>query len=308
VNIFKLIKENLFNIGLVLIVAAAVFISLFLGEEKMDFMSVALQINKDLVENFAAGFLLSGFISLFFGFIFTITFWYTLPEDPNTKKVNTNKVKGILITVIVLYFILLGYFLSVNPLSPDSKWTIKSLIIEKIAGIPIEPSYAFYPAITLTSTIFLYTTLIIFGILVLPLIIAELGFLDDSNKQYDDTTEPIEGEETYDRFVTFLKRHLSSLNKIEKAKNIRKITKFSLSLAIIFTIIGICLILLPPFLIKDGPVALDIRKTLEIGEALWYVKGYMGVARGQLLLLGFLLIIISIFLIRFNRKRTQNIL
>ncbi|TRO52548.1 hypothetical protein E2P63_03415 [Candidatus Bathyarchaeota archaeon] len=272
-------------------------------------MSDALQIDEDIVENFVAGFLLLGFFSLFFGFIFTITFWYTLPEEWNIKKVNTNRVKGILITVIVIYFILLGYFLSINPLSPDSKWTIKSLIIEKISGIPIEPSYAFYPAITLTSTSFLYATLIIFGILVLPVIIAESGFLDISNIQYhDDTEQPIEGEETYDRFVTFLKRHLSSLNKIEKAKNIRKITKFSLPLATIFIIIGICLIILPPFLIKDGPVALDIRKTLEIGKALQYVKGYMGVSRGQLLLLGILLIIISIFLIRFNRKRTQNIL
>ena len=297
-NILNLIKKNLFNIGLVLIITAAIFIGLFLSEEKLNFISTALHTDVDLVKNFVGGFLLSGFISLFLGFIFTITFWYTLPEEPDIKKAKTNRVKIILITIIILYFILLGYFLSVNPLSLDSKWTIKSLIIEKIAGIPIEPSYAFYPEITLTSTNFLYAILIIFGILVLPVTISELGFLDDLNEQYDNIPkQSIEGEETYDRFVSFLKNHLGSLHVLKKAKNIKKIREYSLPLAITSALVGACLILLPPFLIKDGPVTYEIRK------GVWWTKAYMGVARGQLLVLGVLLVVITIILVTLYRKK-----
>lgn len=297
-NIVNLIKKNFFNIGIILTITATIFIGLFLSEEKLDFISITLSLDIDLVKNFIAGFLLSGFISLFLGFIFTITFLYTLPEESDIKKPNTIRVKIILITIIIVYFILLGYFLSVNPLSLDSKWTIKSLIIEKIAGIPIEPSYAFYPEITLTSTNLLYATLIILGIVVLPVTIAELGFLDFSNKQYDDANEqPIEGEETYDRFVSFLKNHLNSVNVLKKAKNIKRIKDYSLQFAITNVIVGVCFILLPPFLIKDGPVAYEIRK------GVWWTKAYMGVARGQLLLLGVLLIVITIILLKKYRKK-----
>ena len=188
----------------------------------------------------------------------------------------------------------------------DSEWTIQSLIIGELAGVPIEPSYAFYPEFTLSSNSLFYASLLIFGIFVLPIVIAETGFLDNSPKQVHNLDEQgqtiVEAEEAFDRFGAFLKRRFNPTKKMRKAKNIKNRKNYTLPLAIIFVILGSCLIGLPYFLIKDGLLTFDP----EAGTS--YIKDYVGVIRGQLLLLGILLLVVAIVLIiRFRRNQTKKV-
>ena len=281
-----LIKNNLFNIGLVLIVAAAVFVTLFLGTELLEPMSVLVP--------FAGGFLVSGFVSLFVGFLFTLIFCYTLPEDPEVKNGKSHKIRAVLVTVVALYLILLAYLVSA-----EMEWTIRAAIIDNIAGFPIEPSYALYTDFEVTSTDLFQTTLIIFGILVLPVGLSELGVLDDPKRGEDETDDQaFEGEEAaFEQLMDYLKRRFGSMPRLQKVKKVKNVRGYASYLAAVFIAVGICFIVLPRFLLTDGPVLLYPGTQQE------YVKDYLGAARGQYLVLGILLIVVAIFLLRRFRKK-----
>lgn len=286
------IKENLFNIGVLLIAVAAVFVALFLATETLEAMSV--------LTPFTGGFLLTGFIALFLGFVFTLTFSYFLTDEPETKTDSPKRMRTILIVVSALYLILIGYLVSI-----DSKWRIQALIIQEIAGMPIEPSYAFYNEFNVSSTVMFYASLIIFGIFVLPLILAETGLLGDSSESqqdYEDQGQAIEqAEEHFDRFVAYLKKRFGSTKKTKKPKRFTNLQKYALPLAAALVLIGCCLIGLPPFVFKDGESTFDPEAGVN------YIENYMGVIRGQLLVLGVLLIVVAVWLvIRFRKNKQES--
>jgi hypothetical protein len=275
------INDNLFKIGELLIVAAAVFIGLFL---------VANIADLTVFVPFAGGFAIAGFISLVFGFILTVIDAYVLEPETDLTKRNRN----ILIAVTALYLILLGYSISTN-----SEWTIRPLIIENIAGIAIQPSYAFYPEIIVTTNTVFYATMLTFGVLVLPFILAETGLLDDKTDkitQYYEQGQTLEdAEKTFNRFTVFLKKKIGPRDNLKNTRTIRMLKKLTVPATAAFAFVGSCLIVLPYFLVKDGPLTID-------QQGVEYIKDYVGVLRGQLLLLGILFLIIAVVLIVIYRK------
>ena len=150
--------------------------------------------------------------------------------------------------------------------------------------------------------------MLLFGIFVLPFIIAETGILDNITDEKTNILRKKDivnqkAEDQIDQFATFLK------SKFYPIKKIRKYFKFILLLFLIF---GICLSVLPYFFVKDGPwvhqdydVSDKITYTvypfyLEDSDAPvdgWFVEDYQGYLRGQLLLIGFSTIVISLILI-----------
>ena len=275
------ITDNLFKIGELLIAASAVFIGLFLATSIVEIAAFV---------PFAGGFAIAGFISLVLGFTFTIIDAYVLEPEADMTKRNRN----ILTAVTALYMILVGYSISTN-----SEWTIRPLIIENIAGITIQPSYAFYPEIIISSNTIFYAAMLTFGVLVLPFILAEAGLLDDktekNSQDYEQGQTLEDAEKTFDRFTAFLKRKIGPRDNLKNTRTIRLLKKLILPAASAFAIVGCCLIVLPYFLVKDGPPTVD-AKGVE------FIKDYMGVLRGQLLLLGILFLIIAIVLIIIMRK------
>lgn len=280
-----LIKDNMFNIGLSLIAVAAVFVTLFLSTELLESLSFFVP--------FAGGFLVSGFVSLFVGFLFTMIFCYTMPEEPETENGKSHKIRAVLVAVIVLYLILLAYLVS-----GEMEWTIRAAMIDNIGGFPIEPSYALYTDFEITSTELFQTTLIIFGILVLPVGLAELGVLDDPKRGKDETDDQaFEGEEAaFDQLMDYLKRRFGSMPRLQKVKKVKNVRSYASYLAAVFIAVGSCCIVLPRFLLIDGPVLLYPGTNQE------YVKDYLGAARGQYLILGIVLIVVAIVLLRRFRK------
>jgi hypothetical protein len=207
-----------------------------------------------------------------FGFLFTII-CLDRCEEAETKADNTTKIRIVLIAVTIIYLILIGYLMRI-----DYEWTVQALIIG---------SFGFYGTFTITSYSALFATLLIFGIFVLPFVIKESGILDDYPDEPPDDLEEEgytieEAEKSFDRFAAFLKRRFGPLKKIKK---------FTLPIGIAFTILGSCLVGLPYFFIKDGPLTYDPKTEI------WFIKDYKGFLRGQLLLIGILFLVVGLILI-----------
>jgi len=274
-------KENLWLIGVLLIVVGFFSTSLFLlGSEEIHFMS-------DLIP-YTAGFLITGLIAPFFGFIFTL-FCLNLYDKADIKPDNTSKIRVVLIAVSILYLTLIGYLMSI-----DFEWTVQPLIIDLI-----EPSYALYYEFTISSYGVFVATLFMFGFFVLPFVIAETGFLGDSADEQNHNLEEDgfnidEAEEAFDRFAAFIKSRIGTIKKITIVKN------YTLPIAITFSILGSCLVGLPYFLFIDGEPIEDPKTGIE------YIP-YKGYIRGQLLLIGLLFLAISLILIiQYKRRRTNS--
>ncbi len=274
------IKEKLVIIGALMIVVGVFFIGLFmLSNERFYYFSELIPCT--------VGFLITGLIASFFGFLLSMIHLHGC-EDSELKTDNTTKIRVVLIAVSVLYLILIGYLMTIN-----YEWTVQPLIIE----LDDYPLLGFHYGFTISSYSALFATLLIWGIFVLPFVIAETGFLDDSpDEQPVDLEEgqSIEGtEDAFDRFVAFLKRRLGPMKKIKN---------YTLPIAIAFAILGSCLVGLPHFLFIDDPWTLDPKT-----ETL-FIKDYKGFIRGQLLLIGILLLVIGLILIiHYIRRRRHSV-
>jgi hypothetical protein len=280
-------RDRLFKIGEVLLVSSAIFIGLFLAT---NLASLTYFIS------FVGGFAILGFVSLVFGFILTIINAYMLDPETNITK----RKRHILTLVTALFMVLSGYSISTN-----AEWTIRPLIIENIAGITINPSYAFYPEIIIASNTLFYTSILTFGILVIPFIFAEAGLLDYKTdikaQDYNQGQTLEEAEKIVDIFTAILKFKIGPKCDIKNTRILKMLKKLTIPAASAFAVAGFCLIVLPNFLVKDGPLTVD-QKGVE------YIKNYMGVLRGQLLLLGILFLIVVILLIFLHRKTRSLVL
>ena len=276
-------KEKLWIIGSLIIILSIFLLSVFmLSNEDLYFFSE--------LSDYSGSFLIWGLIVLFFGFLFTII-CLDQYEEAEAKWDNTTKIRIVLIIVTAIYLILIGYLMYVN-----DEWEFKALIIEEFDQI-----FAFYPTFILTSYDIMFATLVTFGIFVLPFVINELGFLDDyPDEQIEDLGE--EGqtiEKTEDRFdksAGFLKRRFGIIKKIKN---------YTLPIGITLTVFGSCFIGLPYFFLIDSQ-RIPHHETGDLFREVYY--GYI---RGQLFLIGILLIIIGIILIRLhfrvaNTKLSKN--
>ncbi|TRZ53439.1 MAG: hypothetical protein D4S01_01340 [Dehalococcoidia bacterium] len=198
--------------------------------------------------------------------------------------ISITKLRIALIAVTALFLILIGYLLYLSYLDYYYEWTVETLIVG---------SFAFFGTFTFTSYNILFVTLLSFGIFVLPFVFGELGFLDDDSAEMVDA-ETIEGEESFDRFAGFLKSRFAS---------IKKIRNYSLPIGIMSAIFGGCLMMLPSFLLIDSePVWIP---ELEDNRAAYFVEEYYGFIRGQLLLIGILLLVVGLILIiRYIRRNS----
>ena len=267
-----------------MIIVGVFFIGLFLLNSNIE-IETAKTGQKDYLSPYTVGFLISGLTASIVGFLFTII-CLDRDEEAEIKQDNTTKIRLALIAVTIICLILIGYLMSI-----DYEWTVEPLIIESI-----DPSFAFHYGFTISSYSAFFATLFIFGIFVLPFIIVETGFLDDphdeqahSLKEEGYTVE--ETEDTFDRFVTFLKKRLGPLKKIKN---------YSLPIGIAFVILGSCLVGIPYFLLIDGPLTLDPKTGIE------YIKDYKGYMRGQFLLIGILLLVIGLILIIRLKSRADQ--
>jgi len=282
------LKENLWKIGVLIIILGGSLLGLFmLSNEGFYFFS--------FLTLFAVGFLIMGFILLFFGFISTII-CLDRYEESEIKQDNTSKIRVVLTAVTILSLILIGYLMSI-----DHEWIVPSLIIDLI-----NPSYAFYYGFSIWSNSVFFATLFLFGIFVLPFVIAETGFLDNSpDEQVHNLEEEAytveQSEESFDRFVAFLKRRLAPIMKMKKIKNYTlQIKNYTLPIARAFTILGSFLAVIPYFFFIDRPPEFD-----DITET-WLIKEYKGFIRGQLLLIGLLLLIVGLTLIIYYISRRRH--
>jgi len=170
----------------------------------------------------------------------------------------------------------------------DQVWTVEALIVG---------SFAFFGTFTFTSYNALFVTLLSFGIFVLPFVINELGILDNySDEPPDSDVEKgptVQGaEKSFNRFAGFLKSRFGSINKIKN---------YGLPIEITLTILGGCLMVLPSLFLIDSPQ----RWNPETEE--WFIKNYYVFIRGQLLLIGILLLAIGLILIiRYIRRNSQS--
>ena len=127
--------------------------------------------------------------------------------------------------------------------------------------------------------------------------IKESGILDNYPDEPPDADVEVgytieEAEESFDRFVGFLKRQFGSINKIKN---------YGLPIEITLTILGSCLMVLPSLFLIDSPQ----RWNPETEE--WFIKNYYVFIRGQLLLIGILLLAIGLILIiRYIRRNPQS--
>ena len=275
------IKEKLWIIGALMIVVGVFFIGLFmLSNERFYYFSELIP--------YTVGFLITGLIASFLGFLLSMIHLHGC-EDSEIKTDNTTKIRVVLIAVSALYLILIGYLMAI-----DYEWTVQPLIIE----LDDYPLLGFHYGFTISSYSALFVTLLIWSILVLPFLIAETGFLDDSPDEQAHNLEEEgytreEAEESFDRFVAFLKRRLGPITKIKN---------YTLPIAITFTLLGSCLAVIPYFLFIDGPPTLDPKTET------WFIKDYKGFIRGQLFLIGILLLVIGIILIiHYIRRRRHSV-
>ena len=271
-------KEKLWIIGSLVIVLGIFILSLFmLSNEQFYFFS---ELNQ-----YAVSFFIGGLTVFFFGFLFTII-CLDQYEEAESKGGNTTKIRVVLIIITAIYLILIGYLMYVN-----QEWTIEALIIEEFDQI-----FAFYPEFTLTSYAILFATLLTFGIFVLPFLINELGFLDDyPDDQLEDlgeggqTIEKTEGQ--FDKFGRFLRRRFVIIKKIKNYK---------LPIGVTLTVFGSCFTVLPYFFLKDSQQITDPETEIQFREI------YYGYLRGQLFLIGIILIIIGIILIWLHFRRVRH--
>ena len=257
-------KERLWIIGCLLIFIGAFLAVLFmLCNENFFFLS--------LLFPYSLGFFITGLITLIFGFMLTTIYGYN-NEESDLKLDNRNKTRAVLITVIIVYLILLGYLMNVN-----TEWNIRALIIQIFYQ-----SYAFYPEFVVSSYQIFFLTLLLFGIFILPTIIVETGFLDDSsNKEINELNKKIYQKKdlnlTLNRFSSVIRNVMGSIKKYE------------FSIGFVFTVFGSCLIILPYFLLKD-----ILRNP---GTHLEYYEPYYGFIRGQLLAIGLIFLAIGLIII-----------
>jgi hypothetical protein len=267
------IKENLWKIGILIIVVGIFLVGLFIWSNENFYLFGYFF--GDL-NQYAVGFLITGEIALLFGFLLTII-CLDRYEELEIKTDNTTKIRVVLTAVTILCLILIGYLMAT-----DYEWTIRAFIIEDFDQI-----FAFYGTFTLSSYSAMFATLLTFGIFVLPFVINESGILDDHpNKQLEDLEEEGQSiekaEEQLDRFAGFLKRRFGPIKKIKN---------YTLPIGITLTILGSCFIGLPHFFLIDSPQIFD-PKTEEL-----FRKDYKGFIRGQLLLIGLLFLVIGLILI-----------
>jgi hypothetical protein len=204
----------------------------------------------------------------------TLGFLLISPKLDRKTTDNVTKSRAVLSLVSVLYLILIGYIMSI-----DQEWTIQPLIIG---------DFAFYYEFTVSSYSAFFATLLTFGILVLPFILAETGVLDESP---DEQPKELEAEQSFDRFTVYLKRRFGAIQKIKN---------YTLPIAVTFLILGSCLTGLPYFMIKDGPLTWDPKTEI------WFIKDYKGYIRGQLLLAGILFLAIGLVLILLLRRSKKQ--
>jgi hypothetical protein len=265
-------EEKLWIIGSLIIVLGISLLSVFmLSNEELYFLSQ--------LSHYTAGFLILGLIVLVFGFLFTM-----ICLDRCEKVDNTTKTRIVMIAVTVFFIILIGYLMVINQV-----WIVEALIIG---------SFAFFVTFTFTSYNVLFATLLIFGIFVLPFVINELGILDNYPDEPPDNFDvekgqSIEGaEEQIDRLFGFLKSRFGSIKKIKN---------YTLPIGITLTILGGCLMVLPSLFIIDSPLTWDSKTET------WIIEEYYGFIRGQLLLIGILLLVIGIiFIIRYIRRNSHS--
>lgn len=266
-------KERPWIIGSLLIIIGAFLIVLFLlSNEKFFFLSLFFP--------YSLGFFITGLVTITLGFVLTIIYSYNDEE----LDANITKVRASLITVTVIYLISIGYLMYVS----NIEWKIQALIVQIF-----DQTYAFYPEFVVSSYQIFFPTLLLFGIFILPVIIVETGFLDDSpskqiNKQNNEIPQKRELNLTSNRLVNWIRNTTNSIKKYE----------FSFGSA--FTIFGSLLIILPYFLLLDSPLKVDSSTGLEYHEV------YYGFNRGQLLLIGLFFLIVGLILFFYYIRRRYS--
>lgn len=326
----KLNKEDRWSIGLLFIGFGGILLFIFLlCSERFEFL-ISLS-NPSIYNpqgfspvtnliNYTPFFLISGLITPIIGFLFNMILLYQ-NKEMKVKPEIKSKIRITLIVVTFLYIAIIGYLMTIN-----YEWETDPLIIHLYDYIswfnhpphlsyPLYPVFAFYQGFIITSFYAFFSSVLLFGIFVLPFIIAETGILDNISDEQINNFEQMENEvqkaeDQFDRFSIFIRRNLSSLIKIKYFKVI-----------VIFLIVfGFCLSVLPYFFVTDGPwVHQDYDITDEVSFENfpipiddpnapldgWFVEDYRGYLRGQLLLIGFSLFLLSIILILYSiyRKR-----
>jgi hypothetical protein len=277
-------RENLWKVGLLIIVFGIIFLSLFiLSSEEIYFFR--------LLNQSAIGFLILGLLSLIVGFLFTMI-CLELWETSEKKSDNIFRTRVVIITVTIMFLILICYLIFVGQ-RIDYEWSVRGLIIEDLGN----QMFGFYAPFTLTPFSILFPTLLIFGILILPFIFSELRILNEySNIEEEDSKkerQTIKEKEDKMDISGFINKQIFSFKKIIK--------KDILPIGISLIIIGFCFIGVPPFLIFDSEEVPD-PKTGEL-----YREDYKGFIRGQFLIFGIFLLIVGFILIRyFIRYRQQS--
>jgi hypothetical protein len=271
------IKWKLWIFGSLIIVFGIALSSLFmLSNEGFYFFG--------WLNHYVVGFLVLGLILLVFGFLLTITCLDQCDASKNNSH-NTTKRRIVLIAVSIFFLILIGYLMAV-----DYEWTVKALVIEDFDQI-----FAFYHEFTLTSHSAMFATLLIFGIFVLPFTISETGVLDEQPISQAEDLEKgqsiEEAEDQVDRLASLLKKRFGP---------IKKIRNYISSIGLTLIIVGGCLIGLPHFFFIDSPKIWNP----ETGE--WLRKNYQGFIRGQLFLIGIILLIVGVLLIRHYLRSSRH--
>lgn len=271
------VKEKLWMVGVAILVFGVSLFGLFMfSNEEICYFSA--------LSPYTLGFFITGLIASFCGFLFTII--CLDQSEAETKADNTTKIRILLTAVTITYMILIGYLMSIN-----CEWKVQALIIESF-----NPTFGFYEAFTVSSYGAMFATLLVFGIFVLPFVINESGILDDypdgQNDDLEDERQTIEdAEKSFNRFVPFLKGRFDTIKKIKK---------YTLPIGITLTILGSCLVGLPYFLLKDGPLTYDPKTEI------WFIKDYKGFIRGQFLLLGLLFFVLGIILIMRGHRHHKS--
>lgn len=269
-------REKLWILGALLVIFGGFLFGLFvLSNEGFYYFSGLI--------TYTIGFLITGLITSFFGFLLTLT---CLDQNKSQIKAdNATKIRIVLTAMTIIYLPLIGYLIRIN-----QEWTIRPLIIESF-----QPSFGFYETFTLSSHSALFAALLMFGIFVLPFVVTESGILDDHSVESTNDLEEgqtiHDAEDSFSRFVVFLKRRFGSI------KNIRK---YALPLGITLALLGSCLVGLPHLFFIDGPLTYDLETET------WFIKDYKGFIRGKLLLIGIVLFVIGLVLIICHFRRNSN--
>ena len=205
--------------------------------------------------NYTPFFLISGLITPIIGFLFNMILLYQR-KDLKVKPEIKSKIRITLIVVTFLYIAIIGYLMTIN-----YEWETDPLIIHLYdylslswfnhpphLSYPLYPVYAFYQGFIITSFYAFFSSVLLFGIFILPFIIAEMGILDNIsdekiNNLRQEDNEVQKAEDQFERFSDFIKRNFSLLIKLKYFKII----------VIILIVFGLCLSILPYFFVSDGP-------------------------------------------------------